>query len=290
MPENSTNSTFSFAAMGTLMSFRAAGEGAASEATCNLLNEAAEIVKSLDELLSLKNPASELSRLNAAANTTKLNEWTTLSHDTAAALKEAMEYQKKTGGAFDPTLGSLADGEIKWNERGQVRLPAGANIDFAGFAKGYAADRLREFFRGKIRSGIFSLGTSTILAIGKSPDGGAWKVGLREPEKKTLSSFGVLCLADKSLSTSGNYESAVTIDPRAGRPAGSGLRSVTVVSESGAMSEAYSTALLVMGLERSLRFYERERDFEAVFVTEKKQVLCTDNARDIFESRQKGNL
>ena len=77
------------------------------------------------------------------------------------------------------------------------------------------------------------------------------------------------------------------IDPATGCPAESGLTSVTVISEgtggSGAMCDALSTALFVMGEERALDFWRSGvYDFELVLVTEDGRLLVTDGIADDF--------
>lgn len=126
-------------------------------------------------------------------------------------------------------------------------------LDFGGFAKGYAVDlaidRLREF---GIKNAIINAG-GDLRAIG-SKAGKPWRVGIRHPQGKgVLASLEVS--GDESVFTSGNYERyreyegvhyAHILDPRTGMPV-NGVTSVTVIHDNGAVADAAATALVVAG-------------------------------------------
>lgn len=185
-----------------------------------------------------------------------------------------------------------------------VRLDAGTEIDLGGIAKGYAADCLRAIFQeaGSSR-GWASLG-GNVLAWGTRPDGTPWRVGIQDPWYPDQQRFvGTLGLEDAFAVTSGGYQryfeqNGVTyhhiLDPASGMPAGSGLVSVTVVAAaqgdaaartpgSGAMCDAFSTALFVMGEEKALEFWRSGGyEFQLVLVTEDGRVVSTAGLEGIF--------
>ncbi len=185
-----------------------------------------------------------------------------------------------------------------------VRLDAGTEIDLGGIAKGYAADRLWAIFQeaGSPR-GWASLG-GNVLAWGTRPDGTPWRVGIQDPRYPDQQRFvGTLGLEDAFAVTSGGYQryfeqNGVTyhhiLDPASGMPAGSGLVSVTVVAAaqgdaaartpgSGAMCDAFSTALFVMGEEKALEFWRSGGyEFQLVLVTEDGRVVSTAGLEGIF--------
>ena len=67
------------------------------------------------------------------------------------------------------------------------------------------------------------------------------------------------------------------MDPSTGRPARNGLISATVVAEDGALCDALSTALFVMGPEKAEAFWRQrgDRDFGMVLITEDGEILVT---------------
>ena len=70
--------------------------------------------------------------------------------------------------------------------------------------------------------------------------------------------------------------------PETGRPAESGLVSVTVVSRTGVRGDVLATALFVMGLSDGAAFADRTADIEAIFVTEGGQVYATSGLEGVF--------
>jgi thiamine biosynthesis lipoprotein len=304
-----------FCAMGTVMSFAVHGAGARE-----MLESAIAVIKKLDALLARMKPDSEIARLNMAAG----GGWLGVQEDTDAVLRLALRYAEQTGGAYDPAIGALVDlwsiknrreqnvpdaneigqaltscdyRQIETDKVGRYRLLQGASIDLGGIGKGYAADRVYTLCQEYgAPSALFSLGMSSVAALGSRPDDSAWKIGLKTADTAKFACFGVVHLQNQFLSTSGDYEQCFVRDGRryhhildrsTGYPADSGLRSVTVIADSGAMSEAYSTALFIMGLDRALAFQQRQGGFEAIMVTSDNRVVCTPGAREVFEFKGK---
>lgn len=126
-------------------------------------------------------------------------------------------------------------------------------LDFGGFAKGYALDlairRLREF---GIENAIVNAG-GDLCASGGHGDR-PWRIGVRHPQGQ-----GVLAAVDvadgECVLTSGNYERyrehegiryAHIIDPRDGQPVRH-IASATVIDTNGGVADAAATALTVAG-------------------------------------------
>ena len=72
------------------------------------------------------------------------------------------------------------------------------------------------------------------------------------------------------------------IDPATGRPARSGLSSVTVVDANSARADALCTALFVMGSRRAPEFLRKHGYIKAVLVTDDKKVIITPSVEKIF--------
>ena len=188
-----------------------------------------------------------------------------------------------------PSLDSSGDGP-----KATARLGPGQSVDLGAIAKGYAADQLCKVFdANEIPRALADLG-GNVLAWGDRPDGAPWRVGIQDPahpdDKNAL--VGVLEIVDSFAVTSGSYQRYFEqdgkryhhiIDPATGYPADSGLTSVTLVagtgSGSGAMCDAYSTALFIMGEEKALDFWRSQLNgslFSLVLVTEDGRVVVAD--------------
>lgn len=200
------------------------------------------------------------------------------------------------------------NGEAYQDGTHTVELDAGTQVDLGGIAKGYASDRVEAIFRDcGVKSGKVYLGGNVYVQGGK-PDGSPWRIGVQDP--KNASGFaGILSLTDAYAITSGGYQRYFEengkryhhiIDPSTGYPADSGLLSVTVVAPAngsgedgrakllpgnGAMCDAFSTALFIMGEEKAVDFWRGGAyDFDLVLVTEDGRVVVTEGLADRFES------
>ena len=264
-------------------------------------------------LNSLLDPAdSQLAQLNQAADGTAHK----VSSELLELLLEGQALSRETGGLCDITAGALTQawgfstgkyrlpdqGEIDralstWGkmdireEDGTVTLPEGGVLALGAFAKGMAADRCAKIARDEgVTSGLIRMGGS-IAALGKRPDGTDWRVAVRDPNGNTEQWVGILSLSDTMVSTSGGYErffeqDGITyhhiLDPHTGYPAQTDLTSVTVVSSGGARSDAFSTALFILGEQAALERVESDQEMEAVLVTKDGRVVVTAGLKDSF--------
>ncbi|KUK57202.1 MAG: Thiamine biosynthesis lipoprotein ApbE, partial [Bacteroidetes bacterium 38_7] len=84
-------------------------------------------------------------------------------------------------------------------------------------------------------------------------------------------------IANKAIATSGTYRKyrvengrrfSHTIDPQTGFPVNHSLLSVSVVANDGITADAYATAFMVMGAEKTWRFIRDNKDLglEAYFI------------------------
>ena len=183
-----------------------------------------------------------------------------------------------------------------------VTLGEGQAIDLGGIAKGYTSDCVEAvFYDHEIENGKISLG-GNVFVLGTKPDGSDWRVGIKDPRNES-GLAAILSLRDAYAITSGGYERYFEengktyhhiIDPSTGYPADSGLLSVTVVAAdngpdwagagNGAMCDAFSTALFVMGEEQALDFWRNGGyDFDLVLVTEDGRVVITAGLADRLE-------
>lgn len=282
--------------MDTAITIRLYGDQAAAQ---SVMTSADHLLRALDAELSATDEDSPVSAFNRASDGGEV----AFSEDALALIALALKISQATGGAFDITTAPLTslwqtcekegrlptDAELAVTlplvDFTQLRMDGGAlskafpdlRMDLGGIGKGHATDRLYALLQDAdgITGGIVSFG-SNIAVIGQKPDGTPWKIALRDPNDAS-SSLGYLHLTEgQMLSVSGDYERFFTIDshqyghildPRTGYQPQNGLRSVAVLAESGALSDALSTAFMVMG-EDAARALQTSGTFafEAIFV------------------------
>ncbi|MHC1785802.1 MAG: FAD:protein FMN transferase [Christensenellales bacterium] len=271
------------------------------------LNEARKEAERLDNLLSRFDAGSEVSRLNrsSAAN------WVSLSPETLSVLSLAEKIHILSGGAFDIRVGSLCD---LWNFRSapqppdgmqiQRALPSAGNlqldvsksmarltasdlkIDLGGIAKGYAADCIIGVLREHhVKSAFTSIG-GNVSVLGRRPDGRPWSVGIRHP-REAGRLLGAIQAQNCSVVTSGDYERCFAgpdghryhhlLNPATGKPADSGLISVTVMAGSSALADVLSTAVFVLGLEKGMMLIRRFEGISALLVDSNLTVFVSEH-------------
>ncbi len=276
--------------------------------------EARGVLNELDALWSLQLDTSEVSRFNAS------DEVLDLDKRTADLIFKALEISAATDGAFDITVAPLTS---LWQACGEEnRLPgdelqeamasvgyrklvlsetrlqkydSGLQIDLGGIGKGAAIEILLEYLKASgISGGMISFG-SNVAVFGEKPNRDAYRIALRDPQN-AAGTLGTLTMqSGEILSVSGDYERFVTIngeryhhlyDPMTGYPAETGLASVAVITHDGAVADALSTALFVMGYERAMEFYRSSGySFEAIFVDHDNHVTLTDGLQGRFTEK-----
>lgn len=152
-----------------------------------------------------------------------------------------------------------------------------AAIDLGFIAKGYIADRIREYLVSKqVASAIINLGGNTLL-IGDKPDKSPYRVGIQYPFGSAGDIITTLSVRDQSVVTSGVYERFVEADgvryhhilhPKTGYPVENGLLSVTIITNSSTDADALSTACFLLGLSDGMALIESLPDTEALFITD----------------------
>ena len=259
------------------------------------------LVRELDsKQLSRYTSGSEISRINSEAETV-------LSDEMRDYITELLEVGKMSGGKFDIVLGAVSD---LWSFNDSPRVPStdeltealsrsgsdklslngntltradGCIIDLGSAGKGIALDKVKSYLSDKkISSAVVSVGGSVLL-YGK----GSFNVGVRDPWGEAGRSVMTVKLGAGCVSTSGSYERCFEqggkryhhiLDPDTGLPVENGLVSVTVISDSGLLSDALSTACFVLGAEGGAKLAAKY-GCEAIFITEDKKVICTDGIK-----------
>lgn len=271
-----------------------------------------ELTVTLEKMLSSKYDSALLKDFSDSSDVySEYMDLFLLAHDIAC----------KTEGAFDYTLGNLTSlwditGQARVPTTEQINYALSLcgyknaqiiedtlvienkdiQIDLGAIAKGYTGDRIIELMKSSgINSGYVSLG-GNISVTGDSENNikngkSGWSVAVNNPFD-TSEIIGTVDVCNSTVSVSGSYERYFEkdgkiyhhiFDTKTGYPAQSDIISVAVICENGALADALSTALFVMGYENAVKFYnDGIYDFEAVFTLSSGKVYATDGILDKF--------
>lgn len=152
---------------------------------------------------------------------------------------------------------------------------AAVEVDFNSMAAGHAVDLIVQRLRGMGLDSFLVEATGELKAVGRKPDGSAWRIALEVPREDLQIAQQVLPVDGYGVSTSGDYRHyfkdngrrySHTFDARLGLPVSHALASVTVLEPTALMADGYSTLLLILGPERGWSF-ALEHGIAAVFVS-----------------------
>ncbi len=150
-------------------------------------------------------------------------------------------------------------------------------LDFNSISPGYAVDVLSDFFqKNGIRNYMIEVG-GEIMASGVNDQKKEWVIGINKPSEKASETEIELPLliSNKALATSGNYRNAYEskgqkfahiINPFTGMSQPTDILSATVIADDCVSADAYATAFMVLGLEKSLVLVEQLKGIEACFI------------------------
>ena len=134
----------------------------------------------------------------------------------------------------------------------------GMELDLGGIAKGWIADRIKDYWRAYgVHAGIINLG-GNILLVGDSPKrtSGQWSVGVQDPKEPRGNNIASVMVPECSAVTSGTYERYLEvdghkyhhlIDPRTGYPVETDLSGVTTFTKYSVEAEIECKRLFFAG-------------------------------------------
>ena len=173
-----------------------------------------------------------------------------------------------------------------------ITLPSDdIQFDVGAIAKGYIADRLKDFLVKKgVNSAIINLG-GNVLCVGPKADGSAYRIGIQKPFAEDGTVMAVLPVSDKSIVSSGNYERYFKkdgkiyhhiIDPSTGYPIENNLNQVTIISDKSVDGDALSTTCYALGLDEGLKLIRSMDNIEAVFITDDNTIYKSSDSVDLI--------
>lgn len=246
-----------------------------------LINESFDLIDHYEDLLTVNREYSEVMDINHAAGKKPVQ----VSSAVYDLVKLAVEQSRENFG-FNALIGPLVklwaigfkgahvptDEQIKAkmkltdpfsvdldDENQTVFLQKeGMELDLGGIAKGWIADRIRDFWRAYgVHAGIINLG-GNILLVGDSPKraSGQWTVGIQDPKKPRGKNISSVMVSACSAVTSGTYERYLIvdghkyhhlIDPRTGYPVETDLAGVTTFTKNSVQAEIECKRLFFAG-------------------------------------------
>ena len=279
----------STASMGTVVTVHIVGGRASADraAQHRAADRALGWFRDVERVCSRFQPTSEVSALSS-----RVGEPVAVSPMLFAATHFALAVAEETGGAFDPTLGSILEAagfnheyrsgwpvriapasnadvtfrDIELDAEAQtIRLERPLLLDLGAVAKGLAIDMaVKQLHDDGYENFAVDAGGDLYFA-GTNAAGEPWSVGIRHPrsEGEMLESFRV---SSAAVCTSGDYERRASgedssiehhiIDPRT-RSSARRCASVTTLASSAMIADALGTAAFVLGPIDGLALLER---------------------------------
>lgn len=161
----------------------------------------------------------------------------------------------------------------------------GMKIDLGALAKGYSADLIATYLRGKgIKDALIDLG-GNILTVGQHPvKQQPWRIGIQNPVEKRGNHLLVLSVQDKSVVTSGIYERHLEVDGQSfhhifdsetGYPVETDLASITIISDRSVDGEIWTTRLFGDSSTSILNTVESLPGIETLLVSQSGKIAYT---------------
>lgn len=257
------------------------------------------ILRAFDKSCSMYDSTSIISRINNNDPNVEADDWF------IDVFKKSAEVNALSEGALDITVGPVVRAwgfgakpmakhdtayidsllqyvgmeKVKLVGRKVIKQLPGVSLDVNAVAQGYSVDVLAKFFDHKgIKNYLVEIG-GEVRSKGTNAKNTLWHVGIDRPADDNLipgqQIQAIIELNNKSLTTAGNYrkffvENGVkyghTIDPKTGYPAKNTLLSATVVADDAVTADAWDTAFMVLGLEKSKEILTKLKGIDVYFI------------------------
>lgn len=273
----------------------------------DVLKGCEKLCKKYDSMFSNKIEDSEISRINSAGGNP-----VEVSKETIKLIKKGIYYSVMSDGVFDITIAPVSN---LWDFKAETPLVPSpeaiaeavshvnyeniiirdntvkltdphAGIDLGAIAKGYIADRIKDYLEEEgVRHAMINLG-GNVLAMGSKLDGSDYNIGIQKPFDETGEPITSVKISDKSVVTSGIYQRYFKadgkiyhhiLDPNTGYPCENNLYSVTILTDSSLTADALSTTCFLLGYDRGMKLINQLDNVDAVFITNDNQIHYSKN-------------
>lgn len=279
----------------------------------DILNHCFDICNEFELIFSATNQKSELYKINHSEN--KLQEQT-ISDDLYQVIKAGLEYSQLSNGSFDITIGSISSlwdfkaetpvlpdqnliqanlqnvsyQNIKLTQNKITYLNKETMIDLGAIAKGYIADKIKEYLlEENVKSALINLG-GNVLCVGNK-DNEKFTIGLTDP-LETSQSILTLEIDDLSIVTSGTYQRYFELDgkqyhhilnPHTGYSYENDLSSVTIISKTSLQGDALSTVCFSLGKEKGIELLNSMDDVYGCFIDNNNEISYSNDFEDYIK-------
>lgn len=274
------------------------------ETTSRLDDSIVAVFNRVDNCASTFNPNSMISRINQ-------NKTDSLNDMLIGLLRTSQQVHKASGGLFDPTVMPLVNawgfgyksGEMPTTamidsirqfvglskctiqDHRLVKADPRLQFDFSSIAKGMAVDEVaRMIERNGGENYMVEVGGEVVVK-GHNAKGKPWHISIdmpiaEEQGKVQHQSALVLSLDQGAVATSGNYRKfkevkgkkvSHIINPLSGYSSESNLLSVTIVAPNCQLADAWATACMVMGLNRTQSMMQSRADLGVMTISANEQ-------------------
>ena len=247
-----------------------------------------EIMESLQRFDQSLNPFKENSIIGRVNNNVPV----TLDSMFIKVFNKSMEVSRKTGGKFDITASPFINAwgfgfkdmdnvsqekidsmksfvgfeKIRIEDGVIVKDDPRVQINTSAISKGYSCDVVAYLFQDLgIKNYMVEIG-GEIAMKGVNEKGSCWRIGIDKPSDDSTAMQRelqiILSICDKAVATSGNYRNyymkdgikySHTIDPQTGYPSEQDILGATIIAEDCMTADAYATAFMAMGVEKSVK-------------------------------------
>ncbi len=213
----------------------------------------------------------------------------------------------QTNGKFDPSIGVLVNfwgfgpkfikspidslaldklkklvgfEKFKIDDTNIILRPKNSFLDFNAIAKGYTVDLISGFLDdNNIENYLVEIGGEIRAKGSNLSKKNSWIIGIDEPRYDgSQKIFSTTELINSAIATSGIYRKykidsngmmyAHILDPITGLPTKTNILSVSVISETCIVADAYATALHLMNMEEIEEFLDINKDISAYIIYE----------------------
>lgn len=260
-----------------------------------------EVFDAVNQSLSTYIPDSDISRINRGDTTVVVDEYFIAVFNASKEIWQATEgYFDPTVGPLVNAYGFGPNSALKGIDSTQIdsikqfvgfekitltssqkllKNDPRTFVDFNAIAKGYAIDLLSKVLEDNaVENYLIELGGELLGKGINNSSGNNWIVAIDDPTQTDERTFiKKIQLNNRGMATSGNYRKTRidpvtkakyvhTINPKTGWPKRSNVLSVSVLAENCMLADGYATAFMVMELEETQTFLEKQSAIDAYII------------------------